>query len=39
VADDSKVVINLASGLESAEPGGATPLWNWIGDGATVFSY
>jgi predicted peroxiredoxin len=23
----------------NAELGGATPLWNWIGDGATVFSY
>ena len=23
----------------NAEVGGATPLWNWIGDGATVFSY
>lgn len=22
-----------------AEVGGATPLWQWIGDGATVFSY
>jgi predicted peroxiredoxin len=72
----SKVVINLATGLEDpervtvaflvggaaagsgrpvtmfltkeavrlaltgfAEIGGATPLWEWIGDGATVFSY
>jgi predicted peroxiredoxin len=25
--------------IESAEIGGATPLWEWIGDGATVFSY
>jgi predicted peroxiredoxin len=25
--------------LEHAEIGGATPLWQWIGDGATVFSY
>jgi predicted peroxiredoxin len=25
--------------IESAEIGGATPLWQWIGDGATVFSY
>jgi len=25
--------------LANAELGGATPLWNWIGDGATVFSY
>lgn len=24
---------------ENAEIGGATPLWAWIGDGATVFSY
>ena len=23
----------------NAELGGATPLWTWIGDGATVFSY
>jgi len=23
----------------NAELGGATPLWNWIGDSATVFSY
>ena len=25
--------------IDSAEIGGATPLWEWIGDGATVFSY
>ena len=25
--------------LEHAQIGGATPLWEWIGDGATVFSY
>ena len=25
--------------VANAELGGATPLWNWIGDGATVFSY
>jgi predicted peroxiredoxin len=25
--------------VENAELGGATPLWSWIGDGATVFSY
>ena len=25
--------------IQSAEIGGATPLWEWIGDGATVFSY
>jgi predicted peroxiredoxin len=24
---------------DNAELGGATPLWKWIGDGATVFSY
>jgi predicted peroxiredoxin len=24
---------------EHAQIGGATPLWQWIGDGATVFSY
>jgi predicted peroxiredoxin len=31
----------LAEGdlLEHAQMGGATPLWQWIGDGATVFSY
>jgi predicted peroxiredoxin len=23
----------------NAQMGGATPLWQWIGDGATVFSY
>ncbi|HET7745222.1 MAG TPA: DsrE family protein [Gaiellaceae bacterium] len=29
-----------ADGLvENAGMGGATPLWEWIGDGATVFSY
>lgn len=34
-----------ARGLEGSElvpnarVGGATPLWEWIGDGATVFSY
>jgi hypothetical protein len=53
MADNGKVVINLATGLDDAERvtvaflvggaaaelGGATPLWNWIGDGATVFSY
>jgi predicted peroxiredoxin len=28
------------SGLvENAKLGGATPLWEWIGEGATVFSY
>ena len=25
--------------IESADIGGATPPWEWIGDGATVFSY
>jgi predicted peroxiredoxin len=25
--------------VANAELGGATPLWNWIGDGATVLSY
>ena len=25
--------------LPNARLGGATPLWEWIGDGATVFSY
>jgi len=25
--------------LEHAQIGGATSLWQWIGDGATVFSY
>jgi predicted peroxiredoxin len=25
--------------IESAQLGGATPLWQWIDDGATVFSY
>ena len=31
----------LAEGdlVEFARIGGATPLWEWIGDGATVFSY
>jgi hypothetical protein len=32
VAENNKVVAN-------ANLGGATPLWQWIGDGATVFSY
>jgi predicted peroxiredoxin len=30
--EDSELVPN-------AKIGGATPLWEWIGDGATVFSY
>ncbi len=25
--------------VDHAQIGGATPLWQWIGDGATVFSY
>jgi predicted peroxiredoxin len=25
--------------VENAQMGGATPLWQWIGEGATVFSY
>ena len=25
--------------VDNAQIGGATPLWEWIGDGATVFSY
>ena len=25
--------------VPNAKLGGATPLWDWIGDGATVFSY
>ena len=25
--------------VENAQIGGATPLWQWIGEGATVFSY
>jgi hypothetical protein len=46
-----EVVVNLATGLEDAERvtvaflaanarlGAATPLWEWIGESATVFSY
>jgi len=30
--DESRLVAN-------AQLGGATPLWEWIGEGATVFSY
>ena len=30
--DETKLVAN-------ARIGGATPLWEWVGDGATVFSY
>jgi hypothetical protein len=25
--------------IDGAELGGATPLWQWIDEGATVFSY
>ena len=25
--------------IESAQLGGATPLWRWIDEGATAFSY
>ncbi len=25
--------------VENARLAGATPLWEWVGDGATVFSY
>ena len=25
--------------VDNAQVAGATPLWEWIGDGATVFSY
>jgi predicted peroxiredoxin len=25
--------------IDAAQLGGATPLWEWIGEGATVFSY
>ena len=59
MTDGTKVVINLATGLEDAERvtcfnsrkldegslvanarlAGATPLWKWIGEAATVFSY
>ena len=31
--------LSEASLLRHAKIGGATPLWEWIGDGATVFSY
>lgn len=30
--DDNQLVAN-------SQLGGATPLWQWVGDGATVFSY
>jgi predicted peroxiredoxin len=31
--------LDEASLVANARLGGATPLWEWIGDGATVFSY
>jgi predicted peroxiredoxin len=31
--------LDEASLVPNARLGGATPLWEWIGDGATVFSY
>jgi predicted peroxiredoxin len=31
--------LDEASLVPNARLGGATPLWDWIGDGATVFSY
>lgn len=31
--------LNQEDLIEGAQIGGATPLWQWIGDGATVFSY
>jgi predicted peroxiredoxin len=31
--------LNEADLLDGAKIGGATPLWEWIGEGATVFSY
>ncbi len=31
--------LNPESLLEIAQLGGATPLWEWIGENATVFSY
>jgi predicted peroxiredoxin len=31
--------LNESSLVENALLAGATPLWEWIGDGATVFSY
>jgi hypothetical protein len=39
-----KVLINLATGPEDGERvttrlAGATPMWEWLGDGGTVFSY
>jgi predicted peroxiredoxin len=31
--------LNSEQLVANAQIGGATPLWEWIGDGATVFSY
>jgi predicted peroxiredoxin len=31
--------LNEVDLVEGAQLGGATPLWQWIGEGATVFSY
>jgi predicted peroxiredoxin len=31
--------LNQEELIDGAELGGATPLWEWIGEGATVFSY
>lgn len=31
--------LDKAALVENAKLAGATPLWEWIGDGATVFSY
>lgn len=31
--------LNEADLIDGAKIGGATPLWEWIGEGATVFSY
>jgi predicted peroxiredoxin len=31
--------LNDAQLVENARVAGATPLWEWVGDGATVFSY
>ena len=31
--------LDQESPIDGATIGGATPLWEWIGDGATVFRY
>jgi predicted peroxiredoxin len=31
--------LNESELIDGAKLGGATPLWEWIGEGATVFSY